>query len=457
MRVSLMRLLADRYGNFGVLTALAIVPLLGAAGIAVDYGSALEIHSDLMGAADAAALGAIAAKSPALLAAQQMKQDGEVTVGDADGKTLFLSQRDVHLGAASLDIDVKVIKSGGDISSKVTFTAQVPTTFMRVLGQDTMTVTGVATAIYGTESRVYTDFYMLLDNTPSMGIGATQGDIDKLVAVSANAQDAAGRNCAFACHMSWTGSDGVVHDDKGSNFYIARQNDVTLRIDVVAQAAKALMDDVTSLRTSPDQFRVAAYSFGKAAREPGYGIMKVSAPTIDMASIANAVGQVTLMTTDHHGYNEDALTSFDTALTNMGNEIKGNGGTGTSTSDRQTVIFFVTDGLGDSRKPSGCTGYLGWADADRCLEPIDLKYCSQLKSRNIKLAILYTTYLPIPTDPIWNRAINPTFGTQIGPKLKQCASDDLFFEVKPGDDMKQAMSVLFSKAAGAEKNLRLTQ
>jgi len=97
MRVSLMRLLADRYGNFGVLTALAIVPLLGAAGIAVDYGSALEIHSDLMGAADAAALGAIAAKSPALLAAQQMKQDGEVTVGDADGKTLFLSQRDVHL------------------------------------------------------------------------------------------------------------------------------------------------------------------------------------------------------------------------------------------------------------------------------------------------------------------------------------------------------------------------
>jgi hypothetical protein len=40
--------------------------------------------------------------------------------------------------------------------------------------------------------------------------------------------------------------------------------------------------------------------------------------------------------------------------------------------------------------------------------------------------------------------------------LRAAASDDLFFEVKP-DDMKQAMSVLFSTAASAQKNLRLTE
>jgi hypothetical protein len=42
------------------------------------------------------------------------------------------------------------------------------------------------------------------------------------------------------------------------------------------------------------------------------------------------------------------------------------------------------------------------------------------------------------------------------PASPAAASDDLFFEVKP-DDMKQAMSVLFSKAASAQKNLRLTE
>jgi hypothetical protein len=451
------RFLKDRYGNFGILTALAIVPLIGAAGIAVDYGYELDVHTKLMGAADAAALGVIAEKSPALAAIRHMNGDGEVDIGDEDGKELFMGQRDLALSQIPLDVSVKVTKTGGDITSHVTFSAQVPTTFMHIFGQESVTVTGVAAATYGSESRVYTDFYMLLDNTPSMGIGATQADINKLVAVTANAPDGAGRNCAFACHMSWTGNDGTVHDDKTSNYYIARDNNVTLRIDVVAQAAKALMDDVTSMRTSPDQFRVAAYTFGKAAKEPGYGIERVSAPTIDMTTIGNAVGQIGLMSTDHHGYNEDALTSFDTALTEIGKEIKTDGGNGTGTSDRETIVFFVTDGLGDSRKPSGCTGYLGWANADRCLEPVDLKYCTALKNRNIKIAVLYTTYLPLTSDAIWNNAIKPKFANLIGPRLQQCASDDLYFEVKPGDDMTTAMSVLFSKAASAQKNLRLTK
>lgn len=451
------RFLRDRRGNFGILTALTIVPLIGAAGVAVDYSYELDVRAKLMGAADAAALGAIAEKSPALAAIQHMSGDGKVDVGEEDGRKLFMAQRDLELSQIPLDVSVNVTKAGGDITSHVAFSAQVPTTFMHIFGKETVTVSGAATATYGSESRVYTDFYMLLDNTPSMGIGATQADINKLVAATANAPDGAGRNCAFACHMSWTGGDGTVHDDKTSNYYIARANNVTLRIDVVAAAAKALMDDVTSMRTSPDQFRVAAYTFGKAAKEPGYGIERVSAPTIDMTTIGNAVGQIGLMSTDHHNYNEDALTSFDTALTEIGNEIRTDGGNGTSSSDRETIVFFVTDGLGDSRKPKGCTGYLGWADADRCLEPIDLKYCTALKNRNIKIAVLYTTYLPLTSDPIWNNAIKPKFAKLIGPRLEQCASDDLYFEVKPGDDMTAAMSVLFTKAASAQKNLRLTQ
>ena len=82
--------------------------------------------------------------------------------------------------------------------------------------------------------------------------------------------------------------------------------------------------------------------------------------------------------------------------------------------------------------------------------------CYALKDRGIKVAVLYTTYLPIPTDAIWNQAINPVFAKNIGPNLKACATEGLFFEVKPTDDMAASMSALFSKAASATSGLRLT-
>lgn len=467
MRICFMRLVKDRRGNFGILTALAIVPLLGAAGIAIDYGHALEVRTQLMGAADAAALGAISAKSPALAAAQQMTQDGEISVGETDGRDLFLSQRDLNLGATAVDVDVNVVKSGGDISSNVSFTAHVPTTFMQIFGQETMTVTGVATAVYGAQAKFYTDFYMLLDNTPSMGIGATKADMNALKAATNNSQRQAGDgNCAFACHIGYTDAQGNFHEpdpnnmNQASTYQIARANKITLRIDVVAEAAQALIEDVKdNMATAADQYQIAAYTFGKAALEPGYRIQEVSSLTPNMATLATEVGKVGLMTTDHHGFNADALTSFDTALSAVNNKITAKGGDGSSAATARKVLFFVTDGVGDSLKSScASNGYYGWAGAsNRCFEPIDPQECKVLKDRSIDIAILYTTYLPLTGDSIWDTAIQPHFAKDIAPKLQACASEGLFLEVKPEDDMEAAIKILFTKAASSEKKLRLTQ
>lgn len=449
--------LQDRRGNFGVMTAILMVPLLGAAGIAVDYSNESELHTELMEAADAAALGAIAPNTVGYKAIQAMAGDGEITVAEADANDMFMAQRSSGLSQTLSDLPVnvtiKVAKVSGVVTSTVNFSVDAPTTFMKVLGVNSMTVAGTATATSGgMSSASYTDFYLLLDNTPSMGIGATQADIDALVKATANSPDAAGRNCAFACHMVW--GSGVENTD--SNYIIARANDITLRIDVVTDAVKGLMDDAAE-ETQPNQYRFAAYTFGSAASEtaPYYGIQRISSLTGDLSTMRNAIGQISLMTTQHHQFNEDALTSFDTAFTSIGKEIKTDGGTGASTGDRQEVVFFVTDGMGDSRKDS-CTGGSWWSNPDRCLQPIDPKLCSALKDRGIKVAVLYTTYLPIPTDPIWNQAINPVFAKNIGPNLKACATEGLFFEVKPTDDMAASMSALFSKAASATSGLRLT-
>src|SRR5262245_32205149 len=212
--------LLDRAGNFGMLTALLLVPLCGAAGVAVDLADAYEVRTELMGAADAAALGAISEKSPGFLKVKQMTTDGEVEIANQDGKELFLAQR-AGLGNAlhdlPIDVSIKVTKQGGNISSTVSFAATVPTTFMKVLGRNSVNISGTATAVYGSESKTYTNFYMLLDNTPSMGIAATRQGMSDLKGYTAGGTAGNG-NCAFACHILWTGNNGDIHEDPNSTY-----------------------------------------------------------------------------------------------------------------------------------------------------------------------------------------------------------------------------------------------
>jgi Flp pilus assembly protein TadG len=56
----------DTSGNFGLLTALLIVPIVTVAGISVDITNAMRVKSDLARAADIAAVGAVSTSLPAL-------------------------------------------------------------------------------------------------------------------------------------------------------------------------------------------------------------------------------------------------------------------------------------------------------------------------------------------------------------------------------------------------------
>lgn len=451
------RIWADRSGNFGILTALALVPLIGAAGMVIDFSRALTLRSDLNGAADAAALGAITEGSPGLVALSKMRQDGRVTVAEDEGRKLFLGHRSLNtaedLTRWPLDVSIEVQRAAGAVTSSVSYSVGMPTTFMHIFGKTHVTVSGGATAVYGSENKTFTDFYMLLDNTPSMGIAATTKDIKKFQAITrGNGQ----RGCEFACHLGRWSSDGTFKADPNSSYIVARNNNITLRIDVVAKAAQALIDRVKAeMKETSDQYHVAAYSFGKSALKEGYQILKVLSSTVDMSTASSAVGKVSIQTTDHDHFHENALTSFDTALTLVGKEIVGPGGSGTSRSDPQKIVYFVTDGVADSLKQGAACGGSWYQDKGRCLEPIDTKYCKALKDRNIKIAILYTTYIPPDGDHMWETYMKKQFGKRISVALEECASEELFFEVGPDDDMAEAMAHLFTKAANSYKGLRL--
>ncbi len=447
--------LRNESGNFGILTALVMAPLVGVAGMAIDFGRALSLRHDLMGIADAAALGAISEGSKGRIAIQKMKGDGEVVIAANDGRNIFMAQRaggNLDLAELDLDVDMAVTKKGETITSSATFQARMPTIFMRVLGKDSITLTGTASAAYGTYGKSYTDFYMLLDNSPSMGIAATTSEIKRMKELT---KAATGRACAFACHVGYYDNKGNFIDRKDQTYEIAKANKITLRIDVVAKAAKALIDKIVATASLSDQYRVATYSFGSFALKTGARIEKVSALTVDMTRAANATKDVTLMTTDHDWYNDNALTNFEVALTEIGKEITGDGGDGTSAALSEKVVYFVTDGMGDY-KPTGKCGGSPEGSSGRCLAPINTTYCTNLKNRNIKIAVLYTTYIPLDGDGTWDGLIKNKFADKISPALKECASPDLFFEVGPDDDMEAAMVKLFVQSTGGTTGLRLT-
>ena len=61
--------------------------------------------------------------------------------------------------------------------------------------------------------------------------------------------------------------------------------------------------------------------------------------------------------------------------------------------------------------------------------------------------MLYTTYLPLPTNAWYNTWIAP-FSAEIGPKMQACASPGLYFEVSPTQGISEAMNALFQKVVG---------
>jgi hypothetical protein len=233
-------------------------------------------------------------------------------------------------------------------------------------------------------------------------------------------------------------------DQSTNNYSIAKSLGVAMRIDVVRQATQALTDTAKTERVSSDQFRMGVYTFGTKAEDAK--LTTISSPTSDLTKVKNYTDDVDLMTIPYQNYNQDQLTSFDSALPQM-NTIIDPAGDGTSNISPEKILFFVSDGVGDSYKPSTCTKK---TTGGRCQEPIDTSFCKPLKDRGVKIAVLYTTYLPLPSNDWYNKWISP-FQSEIPTRMQACASPGLYFEVTPTQGIADAMKALFLKVIRAPR------
>ena len=64
-----------------------------------------------------------------------------------------------------------------------------------------------------------------------------------------------------------------------------------------------------------------------------------------------------------------------------------------------------------------------------------------IKNRGIKIAVLYTEYLPVPANTFYVTMSSRSSPSR--PALQACASPGLFYDAAIGSDLGQALTTLF--------------
>jgi Flp pilus assembly protein TadG len=422
----------DQRGATAMLTALMAIPLVFSVGAGVDYSTASAAKTKLAAAADAAALAAV----------DHQAITGTTAAAQLTAQNVFTAEA-VNLKDVTINnVTATVTDSATGRTAVVNYTASKPNTFMSLMGFPNTTITGQSTAQAGLPTNI--NFYLLLDNSPSMNIAATTAGINTMVA---NTQAQGG--CAFACHETYPAADNLGNPGGIDNYTLAQQLGVVTRMQNLASATQSLMSTAGAMQVPNNaQYEMAIYTFANA------GLSTIQLLTSNLTNAQNAAANINVMPVYSNNWltktnqNNDTDTNFETAMSQI-NGIMPNPGTGAPSSTPREVLFIVSDGV-DDEVSSTCSQHL---DGTRCQQPFNTTWCTTVKNRGILIAVLYTVYLPLPTNSWYNSWVAP-FQSQIEPNMESCASPGLFFSVTTDGDITAAMQGLFQQAIATA---RLTQ
>jgi Flp pilus assembly protein TadG len=412
-----------RSGAVAMIFALALIPILAATGAAVDYGRRNAAKTQLDAAIDGAVLAVISRKSNTIDAAAMASAETQFRAEAAKVPGVTVTS---FVSFPSLDANT--------VGLTANYTATVRTTFGGIMNVRTMQIGGTSSG--SRNLTQYINFYLLLDNSPSMGLAATDTDVANMKRVTPD-------QCAFACHQHTYDSQGRVTGDNLNDYYhVAQKNNIKLRIQVLRDAVTALVDRANATMSLAQQFQMEMWTFNDSttqtrlqAMTPVLSQIKSAAPNIDIA----------------YAYQNQAdnQTDFERAIAKMNQTIPASGNGVTALNPVQ-FLFFVTDGVEDTGGSVTNQSAGFQINGGRFIGPFSPSTCNALKAKNVRIGIIYTQYLPIYDNDFYNRYVKPYENT-IGPNLKSCASDGLYFQVATGGDITAAMLQLFSSAVASVK------
>jgi Flp pilus assembly protein TadG len=214
----LRRFRSDKRGNIAITFTLALLPILSAIGCATDYSLRSRMQAKMQSAADAAAVASISKNSAGYIAATTMTGNGSIAVGLTDANNLFCGNLNVPNAAVGVGCNAPassgfsnlaltgttVTKTGIVLKSVVNFSATIPTVFLKVLGYQTLPLSGVSKATASLPP--YLDFYLMLDLSGSMGLPSNNAEQSRLALINPDDFSVYPGGCTFACHFQSSGS-----------------------------------------------------------------------------------------------------------------------------------------------------------------------------------------------------------------------------------------------------------
>ena len=326
----------DEGGTMAMMMGLTAIPLIFAVGAGVDYGSANMAKAKLDAVADTASLSAV----------DHQNITATPAAAQTAAQNTFNAEAVGIPGVTVTNLTATVTDSTTGRTAVVNYTATKTNTFMGIFGYPTTTITGSSTAQAGLTTNI--DFYLLLDNSPSMNIAATTAGINTMVA-NTSAQG----GCAFACHESDPAADNLGNPGGVDNYTLAQNLGVVTRMQNLATATQALMSSASSMEGSNQQYEMAIYTFN------GSGLSTIQLLTSNLANAQNAAANINVEEVYSNNWltktnqNNDTDTDFESAMSSI-NGIMPSPGTGTPSSTPQEVLFIVTDGV-DDEVSSSCS------------------------------------------------------------------------------------------------------
>ena len=103
-------------------------------------------------------------------------------------------------GYQNLAVNSAVTKTGSTLTNTVTYSADVPVTFMKIAGWNTMHITGTSNS--SSSLPLYLDFYLMLDVSGSMGLPSTPAEAVRMQTINPDNYVQYPTGCTLACHFA---------------------------------------------------------------------------------------------------------------------------------------------------------------------------------------------------------------------------------------------------------------
>ncbi len=480
----LKRALREKRGNVLMMTGFAIIPLVGATGMGIDYARAARIDTKLSAAADAAALAAVSEP-------MMKKTEDEAK---AYAIEIFKQQAAQIPGLIFniADLNVTITHDGltaDNRSVQITFAAQSRNSFGSILGLSTLQVGGTI----GSKATLAanTDFYLVLDTSPSMALPTEQAGLNSMVAMV---------GCQFACHTNGARPHGIyVYDNATLNinkpmnvnlgngktqidvygtyvkngevfnsddtyadsYWLAKNKGIKLRIDAERNGAAGLMShartkqqELVAKGLPAPVYRAGIYTFDY--KENFKEIAPLSASLEAVATQANAIELLKVSSNgcgipapaNNPGLCSNFLTTSYTGALTGANSVISAPGTGLANSNPKKVMLMITDGVSDEK-----VGAINRTRSE--MLAAHLTQCKTIKDRGITIAILYTKYTP--ESIVNNGQQGADLTLRLTPKdfvaeaLTKCASPGLMYTVTTGQSIENSLNALFDASAATAR------